>query len=318
MYIITLIIVLIVIGLGFNTLYKRTNAYNNQFIDIDKLKKLSQTPDHSLDLVVIGSNAPKFAFDFSEINNLKCSNWCIGPETFEYDAIILKKFQRKLKPNANVIWAVCPGKFFLHKFLRKNDLAKYYRLLSSEEFPEYNKLQKTQEYDYPLLFHPKRIKRLIRDIKKDNRLQLNHNLLDKNEIQKDAEWWIRKCWNPEFGIDIENMQPLSDMNQKSIMENIKIVRQVAEYCKEHDFKLTLVYLPLTKELSELFPDSYVNEFMIDCSKEAIKGFDVSIVDYMRDIRFQNYEYYINSFFMNRKGAKLFTETFINEIICLGN
>lgn len=316
MYIIILIIVLIIIGLGLNTLYKRTNAYNNQFIDINKFRKLSKLPDHSLDLVTLGSNAPKFAFDFSEIKDLKCANWCVGPETFEYDAVLLKKFHRKLKLGATVVWTVCPGNFFLYKFLNKNNIVKYYRILSSEEFPEYNKAQKIRDYDYPLLFYPKQIKRLIRDIKKDNRLQLNHNLLDKNEIQKDAEWWIRKCWNPEFGIDIEYMQPLSDMNQKSIMENIKIVRQVAEYCKEHRLKLTLVYLPLTKELSDLFPDSYVNEFMKDCSKEAIKGFDVSIVDYMRDTRFQNYEYYINSFFMNRKGAKLFTNIFVKEnILC---
>lgn len=317
MLIIYFLLIILILGLFsyiLNYLYKQTNAYKNQFIDIYKFKAIQNIPEQSLDLVVLGSNSPKFAFDFSEIKDLNCSNWAIGSETFEYDAIIFKKFIRKLKSNATVILAVCPANFFLYKFSNKKHLVKYYKILSAKEFPDYDKSQKIKEYDYPLLYNPKLMKRLIRDVKKDNRLHLYNNLLSKDEIQKDAEWWIRKCWNPEFSIDIEKMQPLSDKNKISIIKNIAIVREIYQYCKEHELKLKLVYLPLTKELNNIFPESYVNQYIKTCSEQAIKDSNVEIIDYMQDKRFQKHEYYINSFFMNRFGAKIFTRIFINENI----
>lgn len=70
----SILLLVAVIGLFFNAMYKHTNAYCNQFIDIDKFKYLSTRPDQSID--VLGSNAPKFAFDFSEIKYLTCGNGC--------------------------------------------------------------------------------------------------------------------------------------------------------------------------------------------------------------------------------------------------
>lgn len=313
-YLIILLFSIVLLTYLSNKQYKQTNAFNNQFVDIQKFKIISNLPKHSLDLIVLGSNAPKFAFDFSEIKDLKCSNWAIGPETFEYDSIILKKFSSKLKQDATVILPICPGSFFLHKFSHKNNLVKYYKLLNPKEFPEYSIRQKIKEYDYPLIFNPMLTKRLIKDVKEDKRLDLDYNLINSLDIQKDAEWWIRKCWNPLFGINIEDMHQLSSQNEQSIINNINIVKKIAEYCQEYKLNLILVYLPLTKELADMFPESYVNQYMKQCSENAIKDFNVKIVDYMHDKRFQKHEYYINSFFMNRIGAKLFTNTFIKENI----
>ena len=181
LFIVLALIVLVVI----NCLYKRTNAYRNQFIDINKFDGVVTIKDQSLDVVVLGSNAPKFAFDFSVIKDCACMNWAIGPETFEYDLIILKKFADKLKRGATVIWPVCPGKFFLDKFKNKSEFVKYYRLLNRDEFPGYSKRQYITEYKYPLIFHPKRLKRLLKDIKKDTRLTLDFNPMGIKEIEKD-------------------------------------------------------------------------------------------------------------------------------------
>ena len=185
-----------------NCLYKRTNAYRNQFVDIDKFKKVSGIEDHSLDIVVLGSNAPKFAFDFSEIKECVGMNWAIGPETFEYDFIVLKKFACKLKHDAIVVWPVCPGNFFLDKYKSKFAFVKYYGFLHRGEFPDYNKWHYITEYMFPLVFHPKRVKRLLKDTKSDNRLDFDFNPMDIKEIEKDASWWIHCCWNPEFNINI--------------------------------------------------------------------------------------------------------------------
>lgn len=310
----SILLLVAVTGLFFNAMYKHTNAYCNQFIDIDKFKYLSGQPDHSIDVAVLGSNAPKFAFDFSEIKHLKCENWAVGPETFEYDFILLRKFAHKLKYGATVVWPICPGNFFLYKFLNQSDLTKYYRILSQDEFPEYSKQQYIKEYKYPLFYHPKRIKYLIKDIPQDLRMNLYKNLLDVEGVKKDAKWWIYNCWNPEFDIDIENMQPLSECNRRAVEENVRIVREMAQYCKDNGFRLLTVYLPLTKELGSLFSSMYVESQMTAYVKLATENYNVDLVDYMRDERFQSSDYYINSFFMNRKGAMIFTKTFVEENI----
>lgn len=308
------IVAVFVLLLVLNSLYKRTNAYRNQFIDIGKFVNTANQKDGSFDVVVLGSNAPKFAFDFSDVSGLACGNWAIGPETFEYDFIILKKFAGKLKCGATVIWPVCPGKFFLDKFKGKSEFVKYYDFLSPEEFPDYSRRQYITEYKYPLMFHPKRIIRLLKDAKLDTRLELDHNPMTNGEIEKDASWWIYGCWNPEFDIDIENMAPLSEINRQAVEYNIKILKEAIKFCQQNSLEIIFTYLPLTKDLSYYFSSDYVEKQMTRYVNKAIEGHHILLVDYMRDKRFQNPNYYINSFFMNRTGARKFTTTFVEENI----
>lgn len=309
-----LIVVALTIPLVLNGLYKRTNTYRNQFIDICKFGNIANLKDASLDLVVLGSNAPKFAFDFSDVKGLACANWAIGPETFEYDFIILKKFAGKLKNGATVIWPICPGKFFLDKYKSKSAFVKYYNFLSRDEFPDYSKWQYITEYKYPLIFHPKRIKRLLKDIKPDTRLKQDCNLMNICEIEKDASWWIHRCWNPEFCIDIEHMEPLSEKNRKAVEYNIRVLKKAIEFCSQNRLRIIFIYLPLTKQLGDYFSADYVETQMTRYVNEAVGNNNISLADYMRDERFQNVDYYMNSFFMNRIGARKFTRAFVEENI----
>lgn len=312
--IIIFIVAVLILLLVLNCLYKRTNAYRNQFVDIGKFGKTASLKDGSLDVVVLGSNAPKFAFDFSDVRGLACENWTIGPETFEYDFIILKKFAGKLKRGATVVWPVCPGKFFLDKYKGKSAFVKYYGLLSREEFPDYSRQRYITDYKYPLIFHPKSIKRLLKDTKPDTRLEVDHNPMADEEIWKDASWWVHGCWNPEFGIDIEHMAPLSEANRMAVEYNINVLKEAIKFCKQSRLRIIFAYLPLTKQLGGYFSAEYVETQMTRYVKEATGGNDIPLADYMRDERFQDTDYYINSFFMNRTGARKFTSAFVEEAI----
>ena len=308
------IVAVLVLLLVLNSMYKRTNAYRNQFVDIGKSRNTASLKDGSLDVVVLGSNAPKFAFDFTDVTGLACENWAIGPETFQYDFIILKKFAGKLKRGATVVWPVCPGNFFLDKYKGKSAFVKYYGLLNREEFPDYSIRQYITEYKYPLIFHPIRIKHLLKDAKPDPRLELNRNPMTDKEIEKDASWWIHGCWDPEFGIDIEHMAPLSEANQKAVEYNINVLKEAIKFCKQSGLHIVFTYLPLTKQLGGYFSADYVETQMTRYVKEAIGDNDIPLSDHMRDERFQSTDYYINSFFMNRTGARKFTKTFVEETI----
>lgn len=308
------VIAVLVILLVLNCIYKHTNAYRNQFIDIDKFSHTESLADKSIDVVVLGSNAPKYAFDFSGIKDRVCENWAIGPETFEYDFVILKKFSRKLKKGAYIIWPVCPGKFFLDKYKNDSVFVKYYKLLESVEFPDYDKLRYKKDFKYPLIFHPKRLKYIIKDIVPDRKLDLEYNPMNMKEIENDAYWWIHSCWNPEFNIDVENMGPLSETNKRAVDYNISILKDAIDFCQSSGFHIVFAYLPLTNQLGKYFSDEYVKTYMTHYVMKAVNGNDIPLIDYMRDSRFQNTDYYVNSFFMNRTGARKFTEIFMEENI----
>ena len=89
----------------FNALYKRTNHYNNQLIDVRKYWDMTKFPK-DLQVVNLGSNHPKFGFDYSE-SGVKGLNCAVGPQTFEYDFAILRKIIPYLAPGAFVIIPVC-------------------------------------------------------------------------------------------------------------------------------------------------------------------------------------------------------------------
>lgn len=309
MAVLTIILIVCIVGLIIlNAQYKRTNTFQNHFIDITKFQSLKDE-DH-FDIVNLGSNHPKFAFDYSD-TGVKGMNWAVGPQTFMYDFAILKKYKKHLNPGAKVIIPVCPLKFFLLESQR-NNLLKYYRIFSKYEMPNYDIKQKVSEYMLPIFRHPARVKCIIRDVRADNRLLLTENPLNKEQIAKDATYWIEGCWNPEFNIDVENMSPLSKANQKSIEGNIRILSEIIQYCIDNGFQPVLTMLPVTKELSAKFSEEFIQQHILKYIKESNKQ-GAPVLYYLKDERFANPDFYINSFFMNAVGRKYFTRIFVNEL-----
>lgn len=100
---IILIIILSLIACAFllNALYKRTNAYQNQFIDVRKFS-VNGGVGNNLEIINLGSNHPKFGFDYTELD-VKGENWAVGPQTLEYDFAILRNNISHLAPGAVVV-----------------------------------------------------------------------------------------------------------------------------------------------------------------------------------------------------------------------
>ena len=108
------------------------------------------------------------------------------------------------------------------------------------------------------------------------------------------------------------MSPLSETNRTAVEYNINVLKEAIEYCKQNGLRIVFAYLPLTRQLGDYFSSNYVERQMTQYVKEAVGDSDIILADYMRDARFQDTAYYINSFFMNRIGARKFTKAFIEE------
>lgn len=308
-FILALIVLGIVILYIANAIYKRTNHFNNQFVDVRKYWDMTTFPNN-LQVVNLGSNHPKFGFDYSEtgINAVNCA---VGPQTLEYDFAILRKITPYLTKDAFVIIPICLLKLFLYRQKSRSTHAKYYTFLAKDDIVGYSKMEQIKLLKFPLIFNPRLLRCVLRDVKKDTRLELTENpMKDAATLNKDADCWI-DCWNREFDITLPTPN-LSEENKSDIQQNIRILREMLEYCKMHNFKPIITILPVTDYLSSRFTDNFIKEHILRYINAA-NTIKVPVLNYLKDERFTASELYINSFFMNKKGRKLFTRRVLSDL-----
>lgn len=298
----TLIVCLILL----NELYKRTVHFSNSIKDIEKFKEGNIGKE--LKMVVIGSNHPKYAFDFDGVG-INGANWAIGPEAFEYDYIILKKYINSLAEGAVVIIPICLLNFFLYRFSNTDTYLKYYQILEKEEFPHYCFKGKLKA-SFPVLFNPSLVKFVFRDVRPDNQLSVGENLLNIEELKKDADKWVRG-WEKQFDISIPNVS-LSKENEYFISKNICLLNDILELCVNNGLTPVISLLPVTKYLRSRFTDEFVEKFILGYINDSNKT-GAPVLNYLSDERFTDSELYINSFFFNTKGRKAFTKQFVEDL-----
>lgn len=313
--IISALIVLCIVGLFVaNAIYKRTNHYNNQFIDVRKYWDMTTFPDN-LQIVNVGSFHPKFGFDYSE-TGIKAMNCAVGPQTLEYDFAILRKITPYLAKDAHVIIPICLLKLFLYRQKSRRTHAKYYTFLAKQDIVNYRSIEKIKYLKYPVVFNPRLLKYVLRDEKKDERLELTENpMKDAATLNKDAIHWING-WNREFNITLPTPN-LSEENKSDIKQNIRILQEMLDYCRLHDFKPIIAILPVTENLSSRFTDDFIQKHILRYIA-ASNTIDAPVLNYLKDKRFTASELYINSFFMNKRGRLMFTEEIINRILDRSN
>ena len=300
------ILLVILSFLFINKLFKNTNFYKNKFIDTYKFEDIP----NNLEIVNLGSNQPKFAFDYEQ-SNILGMNWAVGPQTLEYDFRILKNYHSYLKKDAKVIISICPFSFFVYQY--KNDAAnhKYYKFLDSSLIDGFSPIKKRLHIDFPIFTAKKQILRILKDVPADKRRDIDINPLNAEKIKEDAQKWVNS-WKKEFGIkELENIT-LLDENKTNIEKNIKLLKEMMAFCKEREYTAVLLVLPVTKELSSLFPDAFVEQYILNPITEANKE-NVKFLNYWRDERFEAKENYIDSFFMNKVGRLKFTKQVLRDL-----
>ena len=308
MMLIYLIIIAVACSLLLNFLYKRTNHFNNQFVDVHKFWKNAQRQTN-LQVINLGSNHPKFGLDYSN-TGVRGENWAVGPQTFEYDFAILRQNAHYLASGATVVIPVCLLKFFLYRQKNRATHAKYYTFLPKEDIVDYNAWEKFRNITFPVI-DPRRWRYILKDVKKDTRLELTSNpMTTVEQLEKDAEQWIQ-IWNKEFDIILPE-PTLSKENKREIQSNIRVLREMLEYCTSKGFKPVLAILPVTEHLSSKFTDTFIENHIIKYL-EVANTVNAPLLNYLNDERFTDSSLYINSFFMNKYGREEFTRLMVEKL-----
>lgn len=185
----------------------------------------------------------------------------------------------------------------------------------------FERIQKTQRYaNYPILFKKQAIKALIkyflgRDKKIGERpeTQLDLNPMSKEELEMDAKRWI-DGWKRQFGIsDFDSS--LTEENQKGRAYRIQLMQRLIDFCTERGYKPVYVIPPVTEHLAKYFTPKFEETYIYGYLKEVNR--DVLTLDYSKNKEFRfSDDLFFNSFFLNKKGRKLFTRRVLKDLkIC---
>lgn len=296
-----------------NNRVKKTNWYKNIIPPFGKFptnewRKIDKRDN--FDVVNLGSSSALYAFNYDGIN-IKGFNWAMQPQSLEYSLKVLMTYKSLLKKNAVVFIPLCPfsGLNAVKKWPKTcND--KYYSILDKSFIDDYLNVKKRREY--PLLASPKEsIKRLLKDVP---RLEMpNYRNNGKIDFESDANKWISN-WKKEFSITNLN-EPLSEENIIRRNHDKIMMNKLLKICFENSLRPIFVLPPvhrtlsvlLTKDFRKNYIESFVNEFLNNGDYSNMK-----FLNYLDDDRFLTDDLYYNSFFLNEKGAKLFTRVLLKE------
>lgn len=309
------IITIFIILVSLNIAYKKTNRYKNDLLSIEAIKAIEEG-NESYDIISLGSSQTRYAYDFSDCG-LKGANLGATPQTLQLDSFILSNVINKVKPNGIVIISVCILEFFLNHFKNNFDYDKYLKVLNIKQFKHIGVRNYQKAYLknlFPLLWYPKGIWFLFRDVLPKKIMQVRVNSCDSmNKVNQDADHWI-SLWNKEFKINIPNVN-ISTTNKNNIEKNIKIIQEMVDECKSSSLIPVFVIPPVTDALLSKFNENFVQEYLISILKTKVKG-DTPVFNYLGYEEMKDYALYMDSFFLNKNGREKFTKILISDLKAL--
>ena len=305
---------------GCEFLYK-TNWYKSMFRDINHEIYpdnvwYREHDERNFDVVNLGSSGGKWSFDYTDLN-IKAMNWAQQPQSLLEDYNLLRHFHSILKQGGCVLITIMPFTS-LNKKTGLMDAMKYVKFdIQGEPIQPYMFKEAQRYANYPILFKKVAIKALIkyffcRDGKIDVRpnTQLDYNPMNSQDLDADAKIWI-DGWKRQFGIaDFD--APLTEENQKGREYRIKLMQTLIDFCTERGYKPVFIIPPVTEHLAKYYTPKFEETYIYGYLKSI--GRKVLTLDYSKNPEFRNDDsLYFNSFFLNKRGRKLFTRRVLKDL-----
>ena len=297
-----------------NHYFRRSRKFKDYF---DFVKFLDYVPQN-IDIVNLGSSSGNFDFEYDK--SIKGLNWALAPQTLYYDFNILKQYYSFLKPNATVIFSLCPFSSCITNFTQPGSDLKYYSFLHPAMICEYS--EDKHKTIRSLIYHPilmsykilglkKFLHSFLASVIKHHPCNSLKNTLSEKALEKDANNWI-EGWKNQFQIESLDSEKISEESKNSILFNGQLISDIAIFCNRRDLNLVFILPPMTSVLSSnfsgLFRENYIYSLF---SNENTSN--LLFLNYIDDKRFSDKDLYFNSYFLNARGRKLFTNQVLKDI-----
>ncbi len=294
---------------------KKIFWYRDSYEDMLKFKR----QQFNTRVAVLGSSPAKWAVDseFATIN--RCTNWATAPQSIIDDFRVLKNYHSYLNKDGYVLLFFSHCRALMSDYGDASHFRKYHYILHPILNPFYDEKVYSQlrsEIDYPIyhaIKHPFMIlKSFIKfDLLKRIPSNVLKNKMSDIDLEKDSERWMNG-WKKEFGKN-SFITPLNPNVKDSIEFNKKIILEIAKFCKDRDLQLVFVIPPITNILKKCFSEEFTKEALYNLMAPACNKFNIRILDYLNDREFQESSLFFNSFFLNKRGRKIFTKRLFEDL-----
>lgn len=291
-----------------NNIITKTNWYNNVFWK--GTTKFWNIKSCDYQIANLGSNSGKYAFNYDNLP-IKGQNWAIGPQSLVHDFNILKNYFSYLKEGAVVLIPLCPFSC-LHSPYNKESNFKYYPILHPATIIGFDDAERTRAYKIRSNPFKEMPLYCIKNTLRESLQKISHKIrrAPKMDFEKNAEMWVN-LWKKQFGIEDLNA-PLSEQHILERTNRANTLREIIIFCKERSLKPYIVLPPMHTALSSSLSASFKKAYVYDFIVEATDGEDI-LLDYIDNDFSKEDMYFMNSYFLNNKGAAMFTRKVLADI-----
>lgn len=290
-----------------NGAIRRTHWFNEELFP--DCRKFWNYNTFNTDVINLGSTSGYYAFDYEGLP-IKGGNFALRHNPLSGDQAILKNYFGYLNPKgSHVIIPLCVFSSLAGSYDFMED--RFYTLIYPSSIPHFS--YRRQQQIKAIAASP--IRRFpLWSFYTELRAQLRgtgHSTLTEEQMKADAERWI-KGWKHEFALS-DFSQLLSLFNKDGVNDAAEILNDIISFCKERKIKPVIMIPPMYHTLAEEFDEKARQLFVYDLI-EKIEDKTVQFYNYMDDSRFsRDSSLFMNSFFLNKKGAKKFTRIALTDI-----
>jgi hypothetical protein len=141
-------------------------------------------------------------------------------------------------------------------------------------------------------------------------LTISEQMMQPLELYNDADKLVTG-WKKQFSIK-DLSEPFNDLYKECFAESVNILKGIISFCLERELKPVIIIPPVTQYLAFYFPPSIREQYIYSFIRQANTQ-NVLFLDYFDDERFWNPQYYLNSFFLNLRGRKIFTNQVLRDL-----
>lgn len=290
-----------------NGAIRRTHWFNEELFP--DCRKFWNYNTFNTDVINLGSTSGCHAFDYEDLP-IRGVNFALSHNPLSGDQAILKNYFGYLNPKgSHIIISLCVFSSLAGSYDFMED--RFYTLIYPTSIPHFSYRRQQQIKTiaaspirkFPLWSFFAELRALLRGT--------CHSTLTEEQMKADAERWI-KGWKHEFALS-DFSQPLSLINKDGVNDAAEILNDIILFCKERNIKPVIMIPPMYHTLAEKFDEKARQLFVYDLI-EKIEDKTVPFYNYMDDSRFsRDSSLFMNSFFLNKKGAKKFTRIALTDI-----
>ena len=303
------VILILIIFLLVNNLYKKTNYYNNQILEISKYHKENR---NNLKIVNLGSTYAQFAFGNYDELKLNGFSFALQSKSLKLDYKILLKYSKWLSEKCVVIIPLAPCLLQYENDDYKSDLL-YYDVLGKDINNKYSFKQQIK-HNFPIIGNPKKLFYIFKDQDRYETIYDKYRCMRSEVATHTQMKELTSTWMKIFKLNDLKTPDFSATNVNTITSNIKILNEILELCKIKQFRPVMVIPPFSTELNSYFSDQFVNKALTEHLLKISLKFNIPLIDYRSDSAFKDAICFIDGgFCLNKFGSQKFMKLLFKDL-----